>query len=878
MPSPTAKELVEQLQRTEDPARLVEVFVLLCAKGRRCLHDAMDALEEERFLELWSRAGRQSAGRLLEAVLRADFRRDDDGAELLRALPAGEMGRKAVEFVGNRRFEDAAFILAAVPDIDPDVLLELSRAYLKANSPREALTIAQRALDAPGADAVHLAAEGALAAAKLGETEEAVRLLGRGFAGAPSGSRIAAAPALAVLVRSGATADAERAVQAVGGLTPELEDALRDMATSLARADLGSVEVLLRSLMDLLHSIHSRAVCVTDPRTLPEETARIIESLAAEGLDRCMGLTRLFEAWQGPQSGPVKARLLLLNMLTALSPSDGSLPEAVLDEGLNGRIIYTDDSLLSFALREMLRSALAAGGRRIVAGCTTGEDGHDELRFTVEKAPAAAPREWRAEIARKICDELGVRAAYEVTAEGAVLRFSLPVAPEPTAADQAAGGLAAVVRRATRDERSDTAEVLSFLVHDLKNGFSFIGHWAGEVESAKHPLGTVQERILENIAKMEGYIDECLKYLALQGETSVDQFSLEEALREVARLLGGSCARKGVGLAIDVTPGLPSYRGQRDRILSVLLNLAKNSLEALDGPGQLTLKVHLDADGQFELLVRDNGPGISPDAQKRLFQLGGKPVRGSGRGIGLWAVRRHLDREGGSIAVESSEAGGTTFRIILPGPAGIRATPDEPDASRLEGETAQAWRAASELSAAAPNPPWDTVTFLVNRAVQTQFLKVFRPLEKRGSLAATALKLIETGPKGSRRGRVLPGLVQHIEAKYPWAKGGPGVEEPLRRVLRAIIDDNLEREIEDFRSMAVWLLAFGRNYRVGGADVSALVNPPSWTEGRLEQLAQALVELDLAGRESSALGAFPADTYARLRGAAGRALKLMQKD
>lgn len=877
MPSPTTKELIDQLQRTQDAQRLAEVFIALCSKGRRGVREAQEACGLQSFLALWRKAGSRSAARLLEAVLRSELRHAGDGGNLVRELPAAEMGRKAVEFVQNRRFDDAAFILGVVPEVDPETLLQLSRAYLDTGSPRDALVTIQRALASPAPMTEEMAVTGALAAARLGDVEEATGLLTRGFAGRPQ-SLPSAAPALCVLARSGAELEADHIVSAVGGSTPQLEQAICGTAAAMARADLRSAEELLRTLNTLLGNISVHASRITDPRILPEETGRAIEAIAGEGLDRCMGLTRLFEAWQGPVNAPVKARLLLLNLLTVLTPGEGARPETSLDEDTNGRIVCTDDSLLSFALRETIRAELAAGGRRVVAGCSSGPEGHDELRFSVGGAPEEAPSEWRSEVARRIFDELGVRFIRESGDTGVLLRLMLPKAAPGLECNSDAReltGVGAIVRRATQEERRDTAEVLSFLVHDLKNGYSFIGHWAEEIEPAKHPLATIQERIFENITKMEGYIDECLKYLALQGETSVELFSLEEAVHEVARMLGGSCAQRGIGLSIETAPGLPSYRGQRDRILSVLLNLAKNSLEAMDGPGQLKLSVRLDETGRFELQVSDNGPGLAPDAQKRLFQLGGKPVRGTGRGIGLWAVRRHLERENGSITVESGGDRGTTFRIFLPSPGEFKAPGGEPDAARLEAEASKAWRAAAELSAL-PSPPWDTIAFLLQRAVQIQFTSLFRPIEKRGSLAATALKLIETGPKGSRRGRVLPGLVQHMEAKFPWVQGGAGPEEHLRRVLRAVLDDNLDREIEGFRSMAIWLLTFGRSYRAGGAVVTALVTPQNWTDESTVQLADGLVCLDKVFQQRPPEGEDQVIHYGRLREAAGRVLRLMQ--
>ena len=65
--------------------------------------------------------------------------------------------------------------------------------------------------------------------------------------------------------------------------------------------------------------------------------------------------------------------------------------------------------------------------------------------------------------------------------------------------------------------------------------------------------------------------------------------------------------------------------------------------------------------------VRDNGPGISPEQQKKIFDpfFTTKPV-GEGTGLGLSISHGIIERHGGKIEVESSSDKGTTFTISLP--------------------------------------------------------------------------------------------------------------------------------------------------------------------------------------------------------------------
>jgi signal transduction histidine kinase len=75
------------------------------------------------------------------------------------------------------------------------------------------------------------------------------------------------------------------------------------------------------------------------------------------------------------------------------------------------------------------------------------------------------------------------------------------------------------------------------------------------------------------------------------------------------------------------------------------------------------------ADGAAEITVTDNGPGIPPEEQARIFERywQGEPEPGNGTGLGLAIVRQIAAAHGGSVAVHSPVNGttGTQFRLLL---------------------------------------------------------------------------------------------------------------------------------------------------------------------------------------------------------------------
>ena len=100
----------------------------------------------------------------------------------------------------------------------------------------------------------------------------------------------------------------------------------------------------------------------------------------------------------------------------------------------------------------------------------------------------------------------------------------------------------------------------------------------------------------------------------------------------------------------------------------MLLNVIQNAVEHTRAGG--AVRVELSPNGhQLAIRVRDQGPGIRPGDQARIFdrfvQL--DPARrGAGAGLGLPIARWIADAHGGSLEVEDSGTSGSTFRILLP--------------------------------------------------------------------------------------------------------------------------------------------------------------------------------------------------------------------
>lgn len=143
-----------------------------------------------------------------------------------------------------------------------------------------------------------------------------------------------------------------------------------------------------------------------------------------------------------------------------------------------------------------------------------------------------------------------------------------------------------------------------------------------------------------------------------------------------------------IALVVRTAKGLPSVLACPGEITQVVLNLCVNACDTMPDGG--TLELHTDevspapgeeagrpgADRIVRLRVADNGRGMPPDLQKRIFDVGFSTKDGGGhRGFGLSIVRDTVEARGGWLQLNSMPGRGTCFDVYLPGAAAAPLTP-----------------------------------------------------------------------------------------------------------------------------------------------------------------------------------------------------------
>jgi nitrogen fixation/metabolism regulation signal transduction histidine kinase len=144
------------------------------------------------------------------------------------------------------------------------------------------------------------------------------------------------------------------------------------------------------------------------------------------------------------------------------------------------------------------------------------------------------------------------------------------------------------------------------------------------------------------------------------------QFEVAAFLDAVRQLALGGDESGGPALSVDVTPPGLELNGDRGMLEQVLLNLLRNSEQALAGreDAEIRLSARLNRRGNVCIDVEDNGPGIPADLKQRVF-VPFFTTKREGSGVGLALSRQVMIAHGGSISVADAAPQGTRFTLTF---------------------------------------------------------------------------------------------------------------------------------------------------------------------------------------------------------------------
>jgi two-component system phosphate regulon sensor histidine kinase PhoR len=219
--------------------------------------------------------------------------------------------------------------------------------------------------------------------------------------------------------------------------------------------------------------------------------------------------------------------------------------------------------------------------------------------------------------------------------------------------------------------------------HELRTPLaSLLGFIETLQGSARNDAGA-RDRFLEimrgQAQRMTRLIDDLLSLSRIElrehvaPDTPLDLLLIVQHMRDS---LGPLARERGLELTLAPSPGPHMVLGDRDELLRVAENLIENAVKYGESGGRVDLALErLPASGgqpsQFELCVRDYGPGIAPEHLPRLTERFyrvdvAESRQKGGTGLGLAIVKHIVHRHGGRLLIESTPGEGARFRVMLP--------------------------------------------------------------------------------------------------------------------------------------------------------------------------------------------------------------------
>ena len=184
--------------------------------------------------------------------------------------------------------------------------------------------------------------------------------------------------------------------------------------------------------------------------------------------------------------------------------------------------------------------------------------------------------------------------------------------------------------------------------------------YAGDIHtSGRHLLSLIND--LLDVAKIEA------GKMEIEPQMIETQRTLENALKFVAV----KAREKGQALSISVEDDAAILFADERALKQVVINLGSNATKFTPSGGRIEVRARRCANGDFELSVADNGPGIPRDRLDHIFKPFARvdnryDSEASGTGLGLALVRGLVDLHGGRAWIESDEGRGTTVFVVLP--------------------------------------------------------------------------------------------------------------------------------------------------------------------------------------------------------------------
>jgi signal transduction histidine kinase len=189
-------------------------------------------------------------------------------------------------------------------------------------------------------------------------------------------------------------------------------------------------------------------------------------------------------------------------------------------------------------------------------------------------------------------------------------------------------------------------------------------------KAKKNPQGLDNpfDHIIKNLTRFNSFVIGFLSInKAYKSEVVLSEINLESLIKECDESLKDTLGYDDAKIELAIDKDL-YFESDEKLLKSIITNIVENSIKYQDPGRNGLIKISaIDKEDMVQIVVEDNGLGIDPIHQSKIFDLFYQiDINSNGNGLGLSLVKTHIEKLDGKIKVESEPGVGTTFTIKIP--------------------------------------------------------------------------------------------------------------------------------------------------------------------------------------------------------------------